>query len=138
MSDNPELTETLINVEAPRAIFEGLSPQEEVFVRLLVERDNPHLAIRAAGLQDPRYPMSYLVERLYAKPSIKRATLEYRTVVGQRRKRAVSSESLMIDLSEIYELAIQQGYTKLALEVKKTQIALAHGKQDASERGSKP
>lgn len=138
MSDNPKLREALNNAETTRVIFEGLSPQEEAFVRVFVERDNPCLALRAAGLQDPRYPVGHLVERLCAKPPITRAILEYRKFVAQRPKRAVSSESFMADLSEIYELAIQQGDTKIALEVKRTQIALMLGKQDACTRGSKP
>ena len=138
MSENIKLREALRHAAATSGMFEGLSPQEEAFVRVFVERDSPCLALRAADLQDPRYPMRYLVQKLCGKASVKRAILAYRKFVAQRPPKVISFESLMLDLSEIHELAIQRGDTKVALEVKKTQIALALGKQDASERGSKP
>ena len=137
MSDNPRLEGILRKAVDEKGLFDGLSDGEEAFVRNLVERDSPLVALRVSGLNDPRFAAEVCVQRLCAKPTVGSAIKAYRAVYAEKRKTTVTIESLIADLCDVYDLAMRQSDFAVALEAKQTQMAILLGRQGADAKGAK-
>jgi hypothetical protein len=98
--------------------------QDQVFVETYVQSGDAMLACVKAGIRDHKYPMDVVAKRQLARPEIKAAITAYQKIKSANVPVEVTRQSIIADMQDVYEKAIDQSQLSNAIAAKKLQAAL--------------